>query len=536
MSTIATPRAWAALSWSMIVAATIAVASTARVFSATVDEPAHLAAGMQWLTTGEYAYDLQHPPLGRIAAALGPYGHGARSTGERAVYDEGARILGAGSRYADVLASARHGELVFFVLLGLVVWLWARSLAGEAGGAIATLLLVANPNVLAHAGLATTDIACAATTTLALFLAVRWVESPTLARALAFGIGAGLAVGSRLSALAFVGGALVASYSLYVWVTRRPRIERVARAPSIGAQLIASAVLFLFVVWAIYRFAIGPMHPGGHSVPAPAFLAGIDTFLLHGGSGHPSFLLGTPANRGWWYYFPVALAVKTPIPLLVLSTVGIAVGLEDVVKRRDWRTAVPIAAALTMLAISTTVRVDLGVRLILPMYPLLAIVAAQGAMRLWAERPALAPRAVAGALLAWSLLIAVRAHPDHLSYFNLLAGNHPEHVLVDSNLDWGQDLYRLRDTIVARRISDSVRVAYFGTANISAAGVPRARELGLHEHATGWIAASETYLAGEWVGPAYDWLLAYPAVARIGPSMRLWYIPPTAVTRDSSRR
>ena len=74
-------RAWTALSWTMVLAGALAVASTARVFSGTVDEPAHLAAGMQWLTTGDYSYDLQHPPLGRIAAAMGPYVHGARSAG-----------------------------------------------------------------------------------------------------------------------------------------------------------------------------------------------------------------------------------------------------------------------------------------------------------------------------------------------------------------------------------------------------------------------------------------------------------------------
>jgi len=529
-------RAWTALSWTMVLAAALAVASTARVFSGTVDEPAHLAAGMQWLTTGEYSYDLQHPPLGRIAAALGPYVHGVRSSGDPAIYDEGAKILGTGTRYSETLASARHGELVFFVLLALVVWFWAKSIIGDAGAAAATLLLVANPNVLAHAGLATTDIACAATTTLALFLAVRWVESPTMGRALSFGAGAALAVGSRLSALAFVGGALVVSYALYAWVKRGATIERRPQSPRVSAQLAASALLFLLMIWAIYRFAVGPMHPGGPSVPAPAFLSGVATFLLHGGSGHPSFLLGTPANRGWWYYFPVALAVKTPIPLLLLSIVGAVVAFADVKTRRDWRTAVPVAAALTMLVISTTVRVDLGVRLILPMYPLLAIASAQGAMRLWSERPALAPRAAIGAFLAWSLLIVVRVHPDHLAYFNALAGDHPEHVLVDSNLDWGQDLYRLRDTIVARGIRDTVRVAYFGTADVAAAGPPNARELGLHERATGWIAASETYLAGEWVGRAYDWLLDYQPVARIGPSMRLWYVPPATVTTDSLRR
>lgn len=536
MSTVAPPRAWAAASLAMLVAATIAVASTARVFSGTVDEPAHLAAGMQWLSTGDYTYDLQHPPLGRIAAALGPFAHGLRSTGNAAIYDEGGQILGSGSRYADMLASARHGELVFFVLLVLVVWLWARSLVGDAGAAVATLLLVANPSVLAHAGLATTDIACAATMTLALFLAARWVDAPSLGRALAFGAGAGLAVGSRLSALAFIGASLATCYALHVWVTRHASIRRTSGQPPLMVQIAASGALCLLIIWAIYRFAIGPMHPGGASVPAPAFLAGVNDFLLHGSSGHPSYLLGTPGSHGWWYYFPVALAVKTPIPLLLLSIAGAAVALKDVASRRDWRTAVPVVAALAILAVSMKVRVDLGVRLILPMYPLLAIVAAQGAMRLWADATTFAPRATVAALLAWSLAIVVRAHPDHLSYFNALAGEHPEHVLVDSNLDWGQDLYRLRDTLAARHVHDSVLVAYFGTADVSAAGVPNARILGLHERASGWIAASETFLAGEWVGHAYDWLLDYPAVARIGPSMRLWYIPPPTVTRDSSPR
>lgn len=520
----------------MIVAATIAIASTARVFSGTADEPAHLAAGMQWLTTGDYTYDLQHPPLGRIAAALGPFVHGARSTGNPAVYDEGARILGNGAHYAETLASARHGELVFFVLLGLVVWFWARSLVGDAGAAIATLLLAANPNVLAHAGLVTTDIACTATTTLALFLAVRWVDRPTIGRALWFGVGAGLAVGSRLSALAFLGAALAACYALHVWVTKRAAIVRAPGAAPVVTQIGASAGLCLVVIWAIYRFAIGPMHPGGPAVPAPAFLSGVDTFLLHGESGHPTFLLGTPGNRGWWFYFPVAFAVKTPIPLLLLSVVGAAVGFGSAASRRDWRPAVPIVVALTILAVSMTVRVDLGVRLILPMYPLLAITAAQGAVRLWADATSLVPRATVTALLAWSVVIVVRSHPDHLAYFNALAGNHPEHVLVDSNLDWGQDLYRLRDTLEARHVRDSVLVAYFGTADVSAAGVPNARVLGLHERASGWIAASETYLAGEWVGRAYEWLLDYQPVARIGPSMRLWYIPPARVTTDSSPR
>jgi hypothetical protein len=450
--------------------------------------------------------------------------HGARGVQAPAIYDEGAAILGVGPRYVDMLASARYGQLPFFLLLAVAVWLWARRLTGDAGAAIAAVLLVSNPNVLAHAGLATTDIAAAATTTLALFTAMWWVERPTWARTAGLAVAIGLAVASRLSAIAFIGGPLVMCYAFRRWATRRWRLDDQESVATSVARLVVIATGALLTVWAIYGFAWQP------------FATGVERFVLHGGSGHPTFLLGTPSNRGWWYYFPVALLVKTPLPLLLAVLLGVKAATTQLHERRDWAAAAPLVSATTMLAISLMVRVDLGVRLVLPIYPLLAIAGAQGVVFLLERHASRATSLATVGILIASIAVAVRTHPDHLAYFNALAGDHPEHILVDSNLDWGQDLYRLRDTIAARGIRDSVRVAYFGTASLRAAGVPNARELGLHEHATGWIAASETFLAGEWVGRAYMWLLAYEPVARIGPSMRLWYIPPANATRDTSSR
>jgi hypothetical protein len=186
-----------------------------------------------------------------------------------------------------------------------------------------------------------------------------------------------------------------------------------------------------------------------------------------------------------------------------------------------------------MLVVCMILRVDVGIRLMLPIYPVLAILGAQGVTDILRRHARRQTFVLTGALLASSALIAIRAYPDNLAYFNPLAGSQPHQVLVDSNLDWGQDLYRLRDTIAARGITDTVRVAYFGTASLAAVGIPKARTLGMDERPTGWIAASETYLAGEWVGRAYFWLLEYPPVARIGPSMRLWYIPPEPTTGSS---
>lgn len=502
--------------------AAIAVVSTARTFSVTVDEPAHLAAGIEWLSTGHASYDPQHTPLARIAIALGPYLDGARSQGNASVFDEGAILLGSGQHLIDTIASARHGTLVFLLLGALVTWLWARAQLGEVGALAATVLLLTNPNILAHAGLATTDMACAATTMLALYLAMRWFDRPTLTRAAWCGLGIGLAIGSRMSALAFVGAPLAAVYLARGWAERKWSLGgRGAGGWIVHAGLcIGSAAAVLLLV---YRFDLAP------------FVAGLRIFFTHGDSGHPSFLLGTPSNVGWWYYYPVALLVKTPPPLLLLGAVGAAASLRDLGTKRDWRGAVPMLSVAMMIAVSLAVRVDIGIRLVLPIYPLLAIVGARGVAELLVNAQRAAARAIVATLLAASIVIAVRTHPDHLAYFNALAGDHPEHVLVDSNLDWGQDLFRLRDTLRTRGVSDSVRVAYFGTIAPEAAGIPKSRVLFLHERPSGWVAASETYLAGEWTGRAYTWLLAYPAVARIGPSMRLWYFPPEASGTAAAR-
>jgi hypothetical protein len=132
---------------------------------------------------------------------------------------------------------------------------------------------------------------------------------------------------------------------------------------------------------------------------------------------------------------------------------------------------------------------------------------------------------VAAALVAGTIAIPIRAWPDYLAYFNPVAGARPERVLVDSNLDWGQDLYRLADTVHARGI-DSLHVHYFGSTSFSAIGLTNVRRLARDERTTGWIAASETFLAGVWSDTSLRWLARRRPVSRIGPSMRLYYIPP----------
>ncbi|MEP6729431.1 MAG: phospholipid carrier-dependent glycosyltransferase [bacterium] len=509
------------------------IVATYPVFSQNWDEPATLATGIEWLTTGSYTYEAQHPPLARIAAAVLPYLRGARSYGMPLMYDEGRALLGEGAHYRRTLFLARLGMLPFFWLLLAVCAMWGARTAGPPGAVLATLFAACNPNLLAHAGIAGTDLAPAAFVVTSVYCWMRWRETPSIGRALMFGAAIGLATATKFSAVAFLGIAIVIGEAWRAFVVlSATRSQRSGESTSVGIpwrSAIVALIATVLVVWAVYRFHVGPVSPGGVSVPAPELIRGISRFLAHSSGGHPAFLLGEVRFTGWWYYYLVVLVVKTPPPLLALAIAGAVLGIRA---RRieGWTAAVPVAGAIGVLVPSILSHVDLGVRIVLAIYPFLAVLAARGAVYAW--RDAMAPsqmlvRRIATALLvAATIVIPIRAWPDYLAYFNPIAGAHPERVLVDSNLDWGQDLYRLADTVRARKI-DSLHAHYFGSASFSAVGLTNVRRLSRDERATGWIAASETFLAGVWSDTSLQWLARRTPVAHIGRSMRLYYIAPS---------
>ena len=158
------------------------VASTYHYFGITWDEPEHLAAGMQLLDRDVYIYDIQHPPLARLAMALGPYLVGARAFDEPGPSGEqsGRDLLYKTGHYELYLYLARVGMLPFLAVLLWSTWAWARHLYGEGTALLATVLLIATPPLLGHAGFAALDVPGAAMCTLALFCLLRWYEMRSL--------------------------------------------------------------------------------------------------------------------------------------------------------------------------------------------------------------------------------------------------------------------------------------------------------------------------------------------------------------------
>ncbi len=522
------------LTLALVAVASVRIVATYNVFSNVIDEPAHIACGMEWLDKGVYRWEPQHPPLARVAAALGPYLAGIRSQGtvhqnDLSMYYEGNAILHR-QDYDRTLALARLGILPFFWIACGVVYVWGKRYFGAAVAVTAVFLFSFLPPVLAHAGLATTDMALTALLCAALLTGLMWVEEPGVQRAAWFGAATGLAVLSKFSTLVFLPAAMATALVGYA-VVERPRPAEVwqalqRRLPTFGLAVLAGAL----AVWAGYRFSFGPVAWLHLHLPAPELFQGIQDVIQHNREGHPSYLFGVSSFHGFWDYYFVVLAVKTPLALLALLGVGTALAMRRGAGNRFW---LPLACAVGILCAALFSHINIGVRHILPIYVMFSLVAAIGAVHLLeqAESRRWAGAAL-GALVLWLGISSLLAHPDYIPYFNELAGSHPENILVDSDLDWGQDLKRLAARFRELGVTEAVCIPLFIGDMQKDLGLPRppiAEDI--MAHPASWTALSLTMLKQRHLGMAVGfwnvpiWPDRVPPTEMVGKGMALWHFP-----------
>ena len=543
-------------------AACLVVASTWRVFGNAWDEPEHLAAGMVLLDRDLYLYDNQHPPLARLAAAIGPRLAGADLPDKPSPFGEeaGRQILyHSHASYDTLLDLARAGMLPFLFVLVFAQWYWLRANAGEAEAWLALGFVLSTPAILGHAGFVAVDVPVTAMCVLAFQAMQRWLEHPTLRRCLWLGVACGLAISTKISALPFLALTGLAWLATLLLLRRQ---ESRPQAPPPWGRWLGGGTLALLVAVVVAVAVYGPrlvylttpdlqpsraldlvagstgwLHDAVYHwaarVPVPLGVQELPLAILgvewHNEHGHLAYLLGETSWHGWWYFYPVALAVKTPLPLLLAGLAGFVL-----LARRGWRErqlgllAAPVAFVVILLFCCFYSHINIGVRHVLVLYPLLAIGAAAFVAWCWRKARAL-PRMAAGlaraavlGLLAWQAAILALAYPDYLAYFNATAGEHPETILVDSDLDWGQDLRRLSQEL-ARRNVQSLYLAYRGTADLTREGLPPFQPLVPTKPVSGWIAIDMLSLK-EGRGDL-GWLTAHAPVMRVGKSIDLYYLP-----------
>lgn len=527
-----------------------------RQMSHTVDEPTHIGSGLEWLERGTQKLHSENPPLGRIGAGLGAYLRGHRLGSRRTALKEGLDALYGVGDYERNLASARLATLPFLLATFLIVGVWAHRRVGALAVPIAIAALATVPPFLGHAALATTDIPFTAGFMALLLAFDLWLERPVLARAAFVGLGLGLAMSTKFSALLLVPAAL-----LPMLLLARPWRHDAFRPSRLAPSILVLLLIAGGLLWASYRFAIGPFDDQDTarftsiclpdedglarravtslsqcSVPAPDASRGLLYLCAHGKKGHASYALGQQSERGFWFFYPLALALRTPLTLwaLVLMAVpsllapGLRAGLA------------PLLAAVGALAAVMTSPINIGVRHILPVYPLLAITIGLGLAQGWKSRASWF-RALAGLLLAAQAAISLGSHPHELAYFNRLAGSEPGEYLVDSDLDWGQDLVHL-ERFFADKPDATLHIAYFGNARLCERELPNLKWLKPHRPVSGWIAISEMYYRDHWKltysepcqrdrprtikkPHPYRWLQGHEPVARAGRSIRIYRIP-----------
>ena len=503
---------------SLVLVGSLRIASTYKVLSFTIDEPGHFACGLEFLSKHVYRYETQHPPLARVMIALLPYLTGVRPVNDPNRNVEGRAVILRSGHPGRTLALMRLGTLPFFWLACLVVFVWGRHYFGDYMGLAALGLFTLLPPVLAHAGMACTDMALGAGVSAAFLALCIWSESSNMVLAVAVGVTTGLAVLSKFTALLYL--PWVAAMALFFYlVSVRPSRSKVAllireRVPGFALAVFTGAI----VVWGGYLFSFGRVAAWNLSLPAPELFDGLLAARAHDQYGHPAYLLGMFSMHGWWYYFPVVLAVKTPIAFLLLAGVGVYACVRDFARARA---RIPLAFSLGILIPAMAGHVDIGVRLILPLYVSLAVLSAVGLLRLARVR---AGRVVAGALLVWICVSGALSHPDYLAYFNEFARHAPDHVLVDSDLDWGQGT-----VLVARRLRE-LKAQHVAAMMLEPLTLPIPIEKDLqHYYELPEVRPVDVLSATE------GWSAISPTVARtLGLKVKPWYEkrPPTETVGD----
>jgi hypothetical protein len=532
--------------------------------SATWDEPQHLTGGYLALTRGDYRLDPEHPPLVRLFAALPLLGQAVVETTAidrtRPIEWVAAGQLRFAHRFlyrdndADrLLYRARFMVALLGVLLGVFVFGWAYEWLGYWPAVMALVFYTLEPNMLAHASLVTSDFGVTSFLFGAVYALWRAWRAPS-GRNLAFlTVCTVCAVLSKFSGLILL--PVIAVLLAIAVIHRRGLMPR--HAAIVAAML---AVSMPAAVWAAYGFRHAPdpsgtwrfafQHDPGVTERMPAttrLVAWVDEhalvpnafaqgFLLGQARAQerPSYLAGGFSTRGWWFYFPIAFLLKTPLSLLVLLLMGVVL-----VAARRYALGDSAFVWLPVViygAWAMTMPLNIGLRHLLPIYPFVVLLAAAAAKTLLAGRGT--GRLVLGALALFWVFEFTRAYPHTLSFFNQLAGGPAggHAYLVDSNLDWGQDLKGLKAWMDDHNVP-SINLAYFGTADpayygIDATYLPAGYMFSSVGAAApklpGYVAISETTLKGvyldEQVRRFYAPLERIAPVTTIGHSIRVYRV------------
>lgn len=450
----------------------------------TFDEPVHLAAGYSYWTTGRFRLNREDPPLLKLLWAVPllfgerpPYPHDVAATTNDDHWHVGTAFLFNSDRAPrQLLDPARRVNLALGCAVVLLAGWWAfRLWNSPLAGAGACAFAVCDPNLLALSCLLTTDVGLALFSLLACYLLWEYSAAPSKWLLIASGVALGLALGSKFSALALVAGLGAAGF---VYVLRGGTLA-LPGAPA-DAPRHRAAIEFAFRLGLIALVTLAATYGFVHFDQWGRGLKFQLTRAEHGDG--MIYLNGELSRTGWYHYFLVLLPLKLPLGLLLALVLACVSGALVRLTRLP-RSAFVLVPPLVFFALASYARVDLGVRVVLPVLPFLYILAAgmtcplgaicnRGTQTCGAAPDRLSSRLPLLACAAWAGISAARSDPFPIAYFNELAGGPRGAIrfVADSNVDWGQGLPLLKQYLDANG-PDVIYLSYFGTDRPEAYGI-----------------------------------------------------------------
>jgi hypothetical protein len=439
-------------------------------------------------------------------------------------------------------------------LLGLVLALWVKSAFGPAASLFALALLVFDPNILAQGRYTKTGLLLTLTCFLACVAWARYLDKPGTKRLILAGIAFGLAISTKYPAL-FLAPVFPLLALLHGWGRGAVRWKQGLFA---SGAVLAMGALALLLLYAPDAGALLPWRPAAaQEVPLSAvvnkstslgqalawagdrmgwrrhmLLVGLSEMAAYVDRGQEAYLLGRHSKQGWWYFYPVAFVVKTPVASLLLLALAAVWAVRQAARRRLWIVAnlrrVPFAVWVMAVplvvhtVVCLTSRVNTGLRHLLPSYPFLFALAGAAVSRIpWRPLPV--------ALVCTAAVETLSVYPHFTAFFNRAVGGPAQGplYLTDSSLDWGQDLKKLKAWHDGHD-RPPLCLEYFGTAPPEFYGL-RWRAVPMNRPTADWsrlncyAAVSATILYGTYAdSPGAARLRRMEPVARIGYSIYVY--------------
>jgi 4-amino-4-deoxy-L-arabinose transferase-like glycosyltransferase len=515
----------------------------------------------------------------------GPYWWHQFNLGGKFLYE-------SGNNPDQILFFARFPMILLLIVCGFFIFKFTREFFGEKVAILALFLFSFSPTFLAHGRFVTTDVGAAFGVVLATLYFLKALKNPTRKNIILAGIALGISQLLKFSLILLIPFFVLLTI---IWILVFKEWKNPLKV------LISSLALWVLIVWIIYGIQIYNYPPerqlrdtkinlesfsGGPSSiketcfsptsiqkikrcpaeivilasnkpiirPLAHYGLGLLMVFQRASGGHTTYFLGEVTAAGWRNYFPIVYLIKEPLAFHILWILALCYFVLKI-QEPFWRKPffrlknfiqehfVEFSMALWLLiywGTSIKSNLNIGVRHLLPAFPFAIILTAKGTI-FWLENTKYRKFAYSllGILLLWQAVSVLKIYPHFLAYANELVGGPDKLYLytVDSNLDWGQDLKRLKKWIEENKV-EKIYLDYFGGGNPkyylgkkyeSWWGQRDPKELPKGSY----LAVSATALQGGKGKPAkgfdlptgyYLWLENYKPIVKIGYSIFVYFI------------